>query len=44
MWPEYYYPNITQLELEELKFHNGSLPLLSLSPFSLSSGSSLRHT
>lgn len=32
MWPEYYYPNLTQLELEELKFHNGSLPLLFLFP------------
>jgi Mycotoxin biosynthesis protein UstYa len=35
MWPEYYYPNMTQLELEELKFHNGSLPLLFRFPFSV---------
>lgn len=26
MWPDYYYPNMSELEREDLKFHNGELP------------------
>lgn len=27
MWPDYYYPNMSELEREDLKFHNGELPI-----------------